>query len=161
MMSLVSEAFSSILHHFKLREEDCRKPIPYNLLDEISLKCCGDWKFLPSQLELEDNVVDDIDCKPIQEKGKRREFFREWKQRKGFEATYERLILALLNCKLRQDAEKVCELLHASLQASLTATQTPLQQTHDHITPQQGYNSIYASNGISYVSIDYYSTQQR
>ena len=117
-MSSVSKKFSSILSHYKLREEDCRKPVPYNILDEISLKCCGEWKFLTSQLGLEDSVVRDIDRKPI-EKDKRHEFFREWKQRKGSEATYERLILALLKCQQRQDAENVCELLRGSLETAV------------------------------------------
>ena len=136
-MSSVSEVFSSILSHFNLRVEDCRKPVASTLLDEISLKFYGDWKFLSSQLGLEDNVAEDIDRKPIDEKGKRREFFREWKQRKGFEATYERLILALLKCEQRQDAENVCELL--SLHTSSTAapaqpSSAPAATTrmHDH-----------------------------
>ena len=133
MMASVTEEFSSILSHFKLREDDCRKPVTSKLLDEISLKYCADWKFLSSQLEIEDYVVEDIDHKPIDEKGKRREFFREWRQRKGLNATYERLILALLNCERRRDAEKVCELLRGSLEASsvtasvTTCDRSPLQ----------------------------------
>ena len=123
----MSEEFNAILGHFKLRKEDCERPVEDNILDEISLKCCGNhWKFLAPLLELEDIVVKDIDCKSVNEKEKRRDFFREWKQRKGFKATYERLILALLKCERRQDAEKVCELLHESLQASLTATPAPV-----------------------------------
>ena len=130
MMSSVNEEFNSILSGFNLREVDCRKPVTYIFLDEISLKCCGEWKFLSSQLELEDNVVGDIDRKPIEEKEKRREFFREWKQRKGSEANYERLILALLKCKRRQDADNVCELLSESLQASCTSAPVTCDCTH-------------------------------
>ena len=127
----MSEEFSAILNHFELRLEDCEQAIESSILDEISLKCCKDWKFLSSLLELEDTVVWDIDHKPVDEKEKRREFFREWKQRKGFRATYERLIRALLKYERQQDAEKVCELLCGSLQASLTATvyhHAPAQQ---------------------------------
>ena len=133
----MSSDFSSILSHFNLREEDCKKTVEDHHLDEISLKCCGDWKFLPSQLELEDNVVRDIDHKNCDEKEKRRELFREWKQKKGFEATYGKLIRALLKCEYRQDAEKVCELLCGSLQASNSAPQqTPGTTPSDH-TPTQ------------------------
>ena len=119
----MSSEFSSILSHFKLREKDCEKTVTDNHLDEISLNCCacGDWRFLASLLELEDSVASDIDCKTCDEKGKKRDFFREWRQRKGHEATYKKLILALLKRKQQQDAEKVCKLLYEAPQASMTA----------------------------------------
>ena len=122
MATDMSLEFSSLLSYFKLREEDCEKPVRDSHLDEISLKCCKDWRLLPSQLALEDIVVNDIDRKTCDEKEKRRDFFREWRQKKGRKATYEKLILASLKLEQQRDAEKVCELLQQSLQASTTAT---------------------------------------
>ena len=138
----MSSELSSILSYFKLREEDCRKIVTSYHLDVISLRYSEYWKFLISQLGLEDNVVGDIDCKPIDEKEKRREFFREWKQRKGSEATYERLLLALLKCEQRQDAENVCKLLYESLQASSTAA---LVSTCDHTIPLALEGNLYVT----------------
>ena len=117
--------YSSVLSHFNSREEDCKKTVTDCHLDENSRKCCRNWKFLPSQLGLEHIVVNDIDRKPVDEKEKRRDFFREWKQTKGFEATYGKLILALLKCEQRLDAEKVCELLAESIQAPNPILQQP------------------------------------
>ena len=138
---MMSSELSSILSHFKLREEDCRKIVASSHLDKISLRYSGGWKFLTLLLEVDDNVVVDIDRKPIEEKEKRREFFREWKERKGSEATYERLILALLKCKQRHDAEKVCELLCESLPASSTAATCEC----DHTIPLTLEGNLYVT----------------
>lgn len=117
-IAAMSSEFSSMLSHYKLREEDCEKLVTHKHLGMISLKCCQKWKLLASQLELENNVVDDIDHKTCNEEEKRHDFLKEWRQRKGREATYKKLILALLEYDQRQDAEKVCKILRESIQAS-------------------------------------------
>lgn len=141
MGSVISEQFRSILIHFNLNDEDCRTPVTSSHLDEISLRMCGDWRFLPSHLGLEDNVVEDINRKPTctDEKGKRRELFRKWEQSKGSKATYERLIFALLKQEQRKDAERVCELLRDSLSTATPAQPSNKQATaSSDNTPLQG-----------------------
>ena len=67
----------------------------------------SNWKSLPFRLGLEDVVAKDIDKDHLKESDKRREFFRQWKQIKGLEATYRSLVRALLDINQKHDAEGV------------------------------------------------------
>lgn len=109
----MSDTLSSLRAHYELAEDDWDKKISDSNLDRISLNCCSNWKLLPSQLELESIIVNDIEKSKtaITETDKRLEFFRQWKEKKGFGATYKKLVIALLNIDQRQDAECVCKLL--------------------------------------------------
>ena len=79
-------------------------------LDQIALSRCTYWRFLPTRLGLSNVVAKDIDREFQKEPEKRRELFEQWKQRKGFEATYRSLVRALLDIDKRLDAEYVCKL---------------------------------------------------
>ena len=103
-----------LLNHFHLREEDCNQKISDEHL-QSSASYCSKWKELPSCLALETHYIDDIERDYPKEEEKRHRFLLEWRERKGFEATYKALIKALLKIKRRNDAEGVCELLKASL----------------------------------------------
>lgn len=85
-------------------------------VDKISRSCCKDWERLPPYLEMKKIVVNDINREGGSEEGKRRKFFTEWIEEKGREATYKKLIGALLQIGCRNDAEKICKLLQSSLQ---------------------------------------------
>ena len=56
-------------------------------------------------------IMRDIDCKEMDEDQKRERFFSTWKGNKGSEATYAKLIHALLTIESKEDAEFVCKLL--------------------------------------------------
>ena len=107
---------SSLLKYYGLSEEKCNKVVSDRHLEKISLSHCGRWRALPSYLGLPSLLVEDIDRSPLKlEEGERRQkFFHEWKQRRGFNATYKSLIVALLETNCRGDAESVCQLLKVS-----------------------------------------------
>ncbi len=95
-------------------EEDCRYLVGERELGYISRSCCPQWRALPSHLGLPSILVEDIERSVADEGVRRHIFFQEWKQRKGSEAIYEKLIGALLEINCRRDAENVCELLRDS-----------------------------------------------
>ena len=63
--------------------------------------------------------VEDIDCQEMDEHQKREKFFSTWKENKGSEATYTKLIRALLTIESKEDAEFVCKLLQKQQEAQL------------------------------------------
>ena len=67
--------------------------------------------------------VRDIDCQEMDEDQKRERFFLIWKENKGSEATYIKLIRALLTIESKEDAESVCELLQKQPAAQLKEQQ--------------------------------------
>ena len=94
-----------------LADQDLDKEISDLHLDEIVRKSCTLWKSLPSRLGLHSIIVKDIEKDFPRELDRRREFFQQWKQIKGSEATYRSLVKALLDIDQRHDAEYVCKLL--------------------------------------------------
>lgn len=135
----MSEVMRSFLEHYALTENDWDKQMTESHLDTFSRLYCTRWRLLPSCLEMRSNIVETInqDVSIAGEIAKRIEFFRQWKQMKGFKATYGKLIHALVEIDCRDDAGKVCELLK-----SLTSTHNIQQQTStvssdiDSISPQ-------------------------
>ena len=105
------EVINTLCAHFELADQDLDQMISDLHLDEIALTRDINRKFLPSRLGLQDVLAKDIDKDFRTESDKRRELFRQWKQRKGFEATYRVLVKALLDINQRLDAEYVCKLL--------------------------------------------------
>ena len=108
----------SLLQKYNLEDKDCRVEITDCHLQEISSNLCEDWRSLPAYLEMEVIVVSDIDRKQVDESEKRHDFLLKWKNVKGSEATYKKLVAALLARKCRGDAEKVCRLLQKCSKAS-------------------------------------------
>ena len=98
------------MEHYALSEEDCNQMISDLSLEDIARSSCRKWRDLPSRLVLPGILVEDIDRSGTGEGEKRLNFFREWKQMRGFDATYKRLIGALLDIRCREDAEFVCRL---------------------------------------------------
>ncbi len=80
-------------------------------VDEITGSNLEDWRSLPSHLELDRIVVNDIKRDYSVEKERRKGFLMLWKERKGNGATYRRLVAALLRIESRQDAEYIVTLL--------------------------------------------------
>ena len=55
-------------------------------------------------------LVEDIDRSGAGEGEKRLNFFQDWKERQGSDATYKRLTIAILDKSCSVDAEFVCRL---------------------------------------------------
>ena len=101
-----------ILEFTKLTEEDISKPVAENDLDKITTV---DFRGLCSHLGMEDIDRHEAECEAQSEAGKRGAFFRKWKNMKGSNATYKKLIIAHLKAKNRNNAEKIAGLLKDTL----------------------------------------------
>lgn len=110
----MERTFDSLMVDFNLAEEDYNSQVSEHHIVNISRTCCRTWRSLPSLLELRSIVMDDIDRGPGSEEDKRRSFLLKWREMKGSEATYRKLIKALLETDCVQDAESVCKLLKQS-----------------------------------------------
>lgn len=100
-----------LIAKFHLTEEDVNKQITDRHIEDISCTLCGKWRSLPAHLRLAIITVGDINRGSGDEREKRRIFLTTWKEQKGSNATYIRLINALLKIKCAEDAESVCKLL--------------------------------------------------
>ena len=114
-----------LIERYGLSEETCDCKISDAHLVDISRSHCRRWRDLPSRLDMDTIVVDDLDKNPIlvDEDMKRSSFFSKWKEAKGSAATYRALIRALLQIKCVEDAEGVCELLKNSPPSSETVSE--------------------------------------
>jgi hypothetical protein len=119
---------SIVMEDFKLSDTDCSLQVTDAHEEKISSSFCGKWRLLPSHLEMEDIVAEDIDREHPggEESEKRCSFLKKWKKMRGSGATYRKLINALLEAKCRSDAEGVCKLLQNHVSA---APSCPQQQT--------------------------------
>ncbi len=103
------------MKQFGLSEEHYNQKVSDPHVDTISRSHCKSWRPLYSHLELEEIVVSDTNKNHSLEVDKRNAFFSVWRAMKGSEATYRKLVYALLKTSARQDAEGVCKLLAESL----------------------------------------------
>ena len=105
--------------HYNLSEDDLNQEISDSHLDQIALKHCACWKLLSPHLDLGNMTINDItrSLTLATETDKRVEFFRQWKKVKGFEATYKKLVAALLKIDQKHEAGIVCKLLKQSRQS--------------------------------------------
>ena len=106
--------------HYNLSEDDLNQEISDSHLDQIALKHCACWKLLSPHLDLGNMTINDITLSLTlaTETDKRVEFFRQWKKVKGFEATYKKLVAALLKIDQKHEAGIVCKLLKQSCQSA-------------------------------------------
>ena len=118
-------ALDSLLKQYKLKREDVSKKISDMHLDKISHSCCSQWRRLPPYFDMEKIVKDDINRLSGNEDEKRSSFFSKWVDEKGSDATYEKLISALLEVGCKNDAEKVCKLMQPVPSASPKLSQSP------------------------------------
>ena len=105
--------------HYNLSEDDLNQEISDSHLDQFALKHCACWKLLSPHLDLVNMTINDItlNLTLATETDKRVEFFRQWKKVKGFEATYKKLVAALLKIDQKHEAGIVCKLLKQSCQS--------------------------------------------
>ena len=64
--------------------------------------------------------IEEYDVQGVDEREKRHDFLKRWKDVKESSATYKKLISALLEIKCGADADFVCKLIHPA-----TSTSTP------------------------------------
>ena len=118
---VMASLISTFVAHYGLTEEYCKREVSDSDIIKITRSLHGKWKSqLPPLLEMDPIVVTDIVGAPgyMSDEDKRLAFFKEWKQRKGFNATYKALISALLEIECRQDAGSVCKILKKTTAAA-------------------------------------------
>ena len=107
------------MNEYGLSEEHYNLPVSDVHAHAISQSHCEHWRHLHSYLELDEIVVSNINRGPdILEEDKRNTFFKRWRKMKGSEATYLKLVHALLKINCKEDAESVCQLLAGSIRGS-------------------------------------------
>ena len=102
-----------LMEQYRLSESDCGIQVTDIHLEKLSNILGRKWRSLPAYLEMKSTVIDDIDYERLgcDESDKRLSFLNKWKEMRGTQATYRKLINALLEINCRNDAEKVCKLL--------------------------------------------------
>ena len=101
---------ASLVKQYNLGE-DVKSQVTDKHVEIISRSYCSKWKRLPSHLNMDSVIADDIDHQAVDEDEKRLKFLSTWKTTKGSGATYEKLISALLKIDCVNHAEGVCKIL--------------------------------------------------
>ena len=101
----------SYLRSYKLGEEEYNTKVTDKHLVTISSSYCKKWRSLYPYLDMTRTDVTNANQDGNDEESKRQRFLEGWKEKKGCDATYIKLINALLCAECRNDAENVCELL--------------------------------------------------
>ena len=130
-------SFTELLGTYKITEEVCQKKISDRHLSSISSSCCEEWESLPPYLGLETMVAHDISKGGGSESKKRCDFLFKWRHIKGSRATYQSLIVALLDMKCVDDAEEVCRILRDSI-----SSQPQQQEEASSAIPTQSSSSV-------------------
>jgi hypothetical protein len=111
MAATKESTLDELLKKFNLRREDVNKKVTEKHIGKISRSYCKDWEQLPPFLNIESIIKDDINQLSVDGETKRSRFLSKWVESYGSEATYEKLINALLEIRCRSDAEAVCMLI--------------------------------------------------
>lgn len=119
---MAMSVISSLKAHYKLTAQDLSEVVSQPILEKLSRLYSISWRQISPYLGLPAVVTTDIDRKPVDEGEKRREFLQKWKQMKGSDATYEKLICALLEVERRSDAEGLCQLMQDSAASGAQAS---------------------------------------
>ena len=114
---------------YGLKERDCNREIEKSHFEDIARTLGKDWRSLPPRLGMLSITKSDIDHDFKTEKEKRYAFFTQWKEMDGSEATYKKLIGALLDFNSREDAEGVCKWLQKSVDLTQEKQKKPLEDS--------------------------------
>ena len=96
LLPLEGSPLAQLRRQYNLEKMELKKQVSDRHIQEFSTSHGRRWQSLPSHLELDQIVADDIDCKPIDEDKKRHSFLSRWKRMNGTRATYKVLVCALL-----------------------------------------------------------------
>ena len=98
-----------LLKEFNLEEKDWNVQVSETHLVEISKLLGSEWREMPPTLGFDLKVVDDIIHELPFENERRLRFLEKWRK-KGFEATYKKLIYCLIHLKHKNAIGVICEL---------------------------------------------------
>lgn len=90
---------------FNLSPEHLKRECTREHLLEVAL-LIGDWELLAAHLGLQEKHIEDIKRKNVSEEVKRKNALLKWKATNAYNATYEKLLEALLKI---DDAEVACQ----------------------------------------------------
>ena len=102
---------SSILQRYGMKDQDLDRAVSKKHLDRLSHSYLENWRRLPVYLGMKDITKRDAILSATEEEGRRRFFLNTWSKMKGSEATYRKLIFALVRIQSMEDAEAICKLL--------------------------------------------------
>lgn len=113
-----------LLECHQLKEEDGDRQMSDQHLGDIAATYAYFrlWRALPARLGVLriENATARTD-----EVTEKRAFFYKWRKEKGSEATYTRLISAMLDVGSREDAERVCKMLRTVVPTNWPDSQQP------------------------------------
>ena len=119
-----------LMVRYRLSGDICSEQVSERHIGEISGFLGERWRKLPPNLDLEEAVLNDLERDFKTEEEKRTSLLKKWKEEKGFEATYEVLIKALLHINCRGVAERVCKLLEPQKATSGNAVSSASGKHH-------------------------------
>ena len=100
-----------LLKQFRFCEEEYNKKVTDRHLLDISRSYFEKWRSLYPYLDMTKTDVTNAEKDGNGEENERQKFLERWQEKKGCDATYIKLINALLEVECRSDAEGVCKLL--------------------------------------------------
>lgn len=136
-----------LIQQWNLSEALCSQQISDQRIQYFCLRRGTNWESLCVPLEMDSVVVSNIKGRESDPFQQRIQFFETWKLQHGQDATYFKLITALLSIQHRLDAEYICELLQTntgrsnearrvSRSESLILTQESVDNDEDTAAPQ-------------------------
>ena len=111
-----------LLECHQLKAEDGDRQVSDQHLGDIAASFFRLWRALPPRLGVmrRNNATARTD-----EVSEKRAFFYKWRKEKGSEATYTRLITALLDVGSTEEAERVCKMLRTVVPTNWPDSQEP------------------------------------
>ena len=138
-----------LLELYRLKEEDCIKKVSDIHLQKIC-SYCTKWRSLYPYLDMKYSDVVSVEHDGYDEEDMRRRFLERWQFQSGHNATYKKLIYALLENECKEEAESVCKLLSASLESSLLLQSSlPLESP----LPLQSLSPSAPMSGVSRIPV--------
>ena len=114
---------SEFLDYFDLKPEDVNVKIDVQHINEIAKICIKEWDCLHTKLGIDTKDIAATEAGSSQNRSL--QIICLWKKQNGREATYKRLIDALIKIKSREEAESVCEILKSQKATVLERGATP------------------------------------
>ena len=102
-------SYKSVVGHYHLSDSQLREKCNEKVLEALAPKL-GEWRDIRPHLGVDRNVGTAIEHDQPTEEAKRRQLLYRWKQINGHQATYEKLIRALMQASRTDLAGTVCEI---------------------------------------------------
>lgn len=89
-------------------QEECTSEVADVDLEKFTHTHAQDWRCLPPHLEMHGIIVKHLERKLVDERERRYNFFTEWHSQKGSDATYEKLVKALVTDQVQKLCVRYC-----------------------------------------------------